>query len=180
MFKVSITINEKLFDKYTNIRKESAEAIAGIVAEEFEQLLFNAPQYTGSFVANMAVQGGLSGPRGATKHTPDATFDRKISPEQAAARGQLPAIMHAKKKNPNIVKNLTGHITKSAGWLTGVTIYNNWTDAEVVEALAGSQLRPGNAEGAHAMQQAEARLQQRANQPVLYDSAEFHRLRNVK
>ena len=179
MFKVSIKIDEKLFDKYANLRKEAAEAIAGIVAEEFEHLLFNAPQYTGSFVANMAVQGGLDGPKGAVVKKPDDTFDRKITKEQAFIRGNLPAILHAKKKNPNIVKNLTGHITKSAGWLTGVTIYNNWTDAEVVENLSPAQLRDDNKAGTHAMDQAKARLQQRANQPIFYDSAEFHRLRNV-
>lgn len=178
MFKVSIKINEKLFDKYADLRKEAAEAIAGIVAEEFEMLLHNAPQYSGNFVANMAVQGG--GRAGGKGGTPISAFPEKIKPEQAMARGQLPAIMYAKGKNPNIVKNLTKHITRSAGWLTGVTIYNKWHDAEIVESLPGAELRPVNQEGAHAMQQAEARLQQRANQPILYDSAEFHRLRNVK
>jgi hypothetical protein len=180
MLQVKVEINEKLFAEFSKIRRRTAEAIAGLVAEEFDILLHNSPQYTGNFVANMAIQAGLGGAKGAVVKPAKEFFPQDITREQAMARGQLPAIMAAKRRNPNIVKNMTRHINYRTGWITGVSIYNPWEDAEIVEGLSPGQLRPVNKEGAHPLDQAKARLQQRANQTIFYDSAEFHRLRNIE
>lgn len=157
----------------SEVRKQTAECIAGMVAETFEQILFNAPQFTGNFVANMAVRSGL----GAGSKGGEDYFPHVRSPQEVFERGNIPAIEIAKSNNPNIVKNLTAHITKQSGWMSGVTIYNRLEDAEVVEALPVTHLRDPNVPGVHPMARGRAWLEAIAGQKVVYGSPEFHSYR---
>jgi hypothetical protein len=167
---------EKLLGKLADVRKETAECIAGMIAETFEQILHNAPQYTGNFVANMAVQaGGSAGQKGGEEYFPHVR-----NPEEVFERGMMPAIEVAKRENPNIVKNLTAHITKQAGWLPAVTIYNRLSDAEVVENLNAMRLRDPNVPGVHPMARGEMWLNAIAGKKIVYDSPEFHAFRMKK
>jgi len=163
----------KMLSKQMNIRKEVAECMAGMIAVAFDDLLLNAPQYTGNFVANMAVRAGAyGGNKGGVEY-----FPHKQNIQDVFIRGNMAAVYIARKENPNIVKNLTAHIKKSSGWLQEVTIYNRFEDSEIVESLEAGELRDGNKEGAHAMAQAAAQMQSLANKTIIYDSPEFHAFR---
>jgi len=164
------------FKEAENVRKETAECIAGMVAETFEQILFNAPQYTGNFVANMAVRSGLSaGAKGGEEY-----FSHVwpiVPPQEVFERGKMPAIEAALSANKNIVKNLTSHIVKQSGWISGVTIYNRLSDAEIVENLNAMRLRDPNVPGAHPMARGAAWLEAIAGKKIVYGSPEFHAYR---
>ena len=175
---------EKLLGKLADVRKETAECIAGMIAETFEQILYNAPQYTGNFVANMAVQaGGSAGQKFGTKDKDGNTVDyfpHVRNPQEVFERGSMPAIEAALSANKNIVKNLTAHITKQAGWLPAVTIYNRLSDAEIVENLNAMRLRDPNVPGVHPMARGELWLKAIAGKKIVYDSPEFHAFRMKK
>ena len=172
-----------LFAEAQNIRKATAECIAGVVAETFNWILFNSPQYTGNFVANMAVKSGSGygnkfGDESGGDHFPHVYPIQP--PQKIFARGSMDAINIAKRNNPNIVKNLTAHIVKQSGWMSGVTIYNKLSDAETVEKLTELNLRDENAGASHPMTKGEAYLNARVSKKIVYGSPEFHALRNTK
>ena len=172
--------SKSLFKEAQNIRKETAECIAGVVAETFNWILFNAPQRTGNFVANMAVKSGSGyGTKLGDKDGKDY-FPHVRNPIDMFKKGDTTAIDIAKRNNPNIVKNLTAHIVKQSGWMSGVTIYNKFEDAEIVEMLTELRLRDDNAGASHPMTKGEAYLNARISKRIVYGSPEFHALRNTK
>ena len=171
--KATIKTDLKLSKEIDNLRRDVAEATAGMVAEEFTKLLFNAPQYSGNYVANFAVQaGGRTGSK-------SVVFPTDITPQQAVERGSLPAISVARRNNSNLKQNITKFISKRAGFFPEITIYNREDYATTVEAYLEGQLRPINRPGAHALAKAEINLTARFAKRVVVGSPEFERLRRV-
>jgi hypothetical protein len=160
--KVSITLDQKFVAGLSNIQKGVAELIANKAFEEFTELLFDAPQYSGNYVANMAIQTGqASGRKGGTE-----VFPEPASRREAARRGNLPAISHALNNNSDFVTRATRNIAQKAGWFAYITIYNKLPYAEEVEAM--DVLRRENRGGEHAMAKAEARLNAYFSRPIQY------------
>jgi len=172
--KTTVKMDMVFQKQFNKVRKETAQVMISMVEAEFADLLLNAPQFSGNFVANMAIASGSAlGRKGGEKVFPDLWNDSK-SYQQAFERGKMPAVMHAWNNVGDIRKNLTAHITKSAGYLTSVTIYNKLPDAELIEGLSASDLRDVNKEGAHAMAKFEINLQSRFNTNVEYGSGNWY------
>jgi len=159
-----------------DVRKACAEAIAGIVAEEFIDLVKNAPQYSGNFAANMAVAGGSRiGRIGGETY-----FDPRPHIDQAMQRGSVPAIKQALSNNSNLVSKLTAGISNGKNWLPQIIIYNRLEYAQKVEDMPASRLRDPNKPGVNPIEKARASLEARVGKTVVYGSPEFERLRNFK
>jgi len=168
--KTTVKMDMVFQKQFNKVRKETAQVMISMVEAEFADLLLNAPQFSGNFVANMAIASGSAlGRKGGEK-----VFATPKSNQQAFERGKMPAVMHAWNNVGDIRKNLTAHITKSAGYLTSVTIYNKLPDAELIEGLSASDLRDVNKEGAHAMAKFEINLQSRFNTNVEYGSGNWY------
>lgn len=167
MFSIKLDIS-KLVRELNSVRADSANVAAALVEEEFEQLLYNSPQYSGNFVANMRIKTGTRAGGSGEK-----VFKDPESVEQAFKRGQAPAIQHALSANAGFRTSATGHISKGAGWVADISIYNNWEKAGLIEGLNDDQLRMGIA---HPMEKFKASLQARLGRTVEHGSSEWNRL----
>lgn len=156
MLKTTLEIDAAAREAFSNIRRIAAEAIADIVVEEFNTLLKEAPQYSGNYVANLAL--GTSGiaRRGGQYH-----FPKNPTKGQIYRRGDSPAISIAEAANSGFAKKAVAHISGKGGWLTELVVYNRLNYAGIVEAYDEEQLRNENAGAAHALAKMGARLQSR-------------------
>lgn len=161
--KITMKIDPKFNSMVDSFRKNSALLIATIVWEEFQELLWNAPQRSGNYVANMAIQtGSSSGRKGGELVYPVIT-----DPQQFYKRGDMmPAINYAMNENEGFVARATKNIIKGAGWLDTMTVYNRLDYAEAVESM--EKLREENAGGEHAMKTFADDLQARFNMSIPY------------
>lgn len=156
-----------------DVRKPVAEAIAGMVMREFKNLLKDAPQYSGNFVANVAVSGGSI-----PQKSGELFYDPTPDLSSAFSRGNLSAISTSLKQTGNIVAKLTAGITEEGGWLPDViTIYNRINYGEYVEELKASQLRDVNREGAHPFEKTYNRLSDYGSSFIAFGTPEFESLR---
>lgn len=172
MIKQTIKLDQNLLNEVYALRRQVAEVAAGIVADEFMELLYDAPQRSGNYVANMAVAAGSSlGRKGGQLY-----FPLKKSTDELFTRGNLPAVFKAAEENKNILKNIANSIGTKAGWCPAITVYNRLAYAEVVEGYTEEELRAENSAGAHAVMKFKARLEIRINKHVVEGSPEWHYL----
>lgn len=163
MLKMKAKIDTKFLNALGNIRKDTAVMAAKVVEEEFHNLLFDAPQYSGNYVANMAISPGSRVGRSGG----GLVFPMPKNNTQAFRRGNLRAVDYAINQNANFVERATRSIRRGAGWMSTVVVYNKLNYAAVVEAY--DKLRPENAGGEHAMARFEQRLKDRFSHTIKYD-----------
>lgn len=177
MFKTTVKLDPVFDKKFKSIRKETAEVIVAMVEAEFVDLLHNAPQYSGNFVANMFIRSSTrgAGSRGGDPNAMPPLTRSKEGRARAFARGQLPAIAKAKAANANLKKNLTAHISSSAGWFGGLTVYNRLQDAETIEGLDVKGLREVNRPGVHSMARFGALLRTRLNTRIVWGDGNWYK-----
>lgn len=175
MIKMSLKLNDFLSQvrAIKELRKDSAKIIANVVCEEFIELLKNAPQYSGNYVANMAIAAGLSMGR----KEGYMIYSRPKNVTEALARGSMPAIEEAKRENSNMVKNITVNVERG-GWVAGMTIYNRLNYAKYVEDA--DHLRTENSGGEHAIQQCMNKIQSRSRETIVHGSPEYNRLLGIE
>lgn len=167
-----IKIDSDLLTRVKGMRSEVAAITATLIDEGFTKLLYNTPQASGNLVASMAIKAGHgAGSKGLEGGK--LPFPKDQTTRQKFARGSMPAIMHAKRNNANVVKNIKAHIEKSSGLWPGVTIYNRLAYAEKVEAMDAGQLRAVNAQGAHAMARAQVDIAKSISRPLLEGTPEW-------
>lgn len=172
--KMSVKIPNDLIRKISNIRRDSAKVIATMVEGVFIELLDIAPQYSGNYVANMAIAAGSRmGRKGG-----ELVFSIPESDTDAVAQGSQPAIDYARSQNSGMVAAITANVRLQSGWIPAITIYNRLDYAEHVEAWEEENLRAENDGGAHAIEQARMLLDLRFSRPILYDSPAWHALVN--
>lgn len=135
------------------LREAAAEAIIEAVEWEFHNLLIDAPQWSGNYVANMKLEAATQARTKAQEY-----FDEPESVTAAYQRGELAAVMIAKKENAEFGPKLKARLLGSggAGWLPPFIVYNPLDYASYVEE--GSKLRPVNKPGAHAIEKMADRL----------------------
>jgi hypothetical protein len=168
---------EEFNDKIDNLNVEVAEVVSGIVIEEFEIMLNNAPQYSGNFVANMWIRSGRAG--GARKQ-PKKFFEKPSSVQQAVERGSQAAIEVAKSENSGIRDELVSGVQTKTGWFGGAVVYNRLSEGDIIEGLGVSELRSVNSSGAHPIAKMDVAVQARFDRLALVGSPEWERLRKVK
>lgn len=169
MIKQTIKLDPVIRKTIMSLRVEVAEVIAGMVVEEFDTLLKDAPQRSGNYVANMAIAAGdRAGQKDAGR-----VFPVSSKKSDWLKRGNMAAITWARRNNAHIVRTLPQHIIRGSGFLPTVTIYNKLDYAHIVEGYTEEQLRDENAGGAHAMTRAAARLQARAGEYVTHNSPQW-------
>lgn len=156
------------------IQVESGEVIAGIAAKVFLKGLFNTPQATGNYVANMVLSTTKVGSRKVEYPFP-RKYDRNNPP---FARGGYTAVDVALGKNSNFKANFMrgAGAGKGAWWGPVIVIYNKMDYASVVEA--GTYLRPINQPGAGAIKKMEHDLSQAFSRSIVYDTPEWHYFKN--
>ena len=160
--KIKISLTPEFLNYVDGFRPGVAGLIARIVWEEFEELLWTAPQMSGNYVANLRIQtGSRSGSKGGTLVYPIPEKE-----EGYFKRGSLPAISYALSQNLDFVARATRNIKRGAGWLPMITVYNLLPYAGVVEDM--DKLRLENRGGEHAVKQFEERLQARFNHTIPY------------
>ena len=151
------------------VSKEAGEVIAGLTAQVFVQALFNVPQASGNYVANMVLTTTMVGSREVDYPFP-TKYDRKNPP---FARGGGAAVGVAISKNANFKANF---MKSAVAWGPDIVIYNKMEYGPLVEE--GSYLRQINQPGAGAMQKMEHMLSQAFSRPIVYDTPEWHYLRS--
>lgn len=172
MHKVTVKFDQKAIEEVYSLRKNIALVVAGLVVDEFHELLKDSPQRSGNFVANMAIAAGTSmGRKGG-----ELVFPIVTDPEAMMQRGSIPAIHYAMEQNKNLAENVTRSISRKAGWCPAITIYNRLAYARVVEGYTEEQLRDVNREGAHPIMKARARMAIRTNKTIKYKSPEWYYL----
>lgn len=154
--KSKVTISNDLIELFQDggLRKAAAQQIASIVKEEFDEMLMDAPQYSGTYVANM-----MLGTSGIARRGEEFPFGKK-KPKLADAyrRGQMSAVNFAKSRNEGFVTKATAHIMGKGGWIRELVVYNPLEKASVIENLDDPDLRFG---GEHALAKMADRLRRR-------------------
>jgi hypothetical protein len=172
LMKITIKLDPISTKAAAKVKDEIALVTGNIVAEEFVKMLYDAPQYTGNFVANMAVAAGSTrGRKGG-----EIYFDQKITKSQAFSRGKLPAISKAISNNTGLQERMRASIRRSAGLWPAVTYYNNLPNAEEIEGLEPNELRPINSAGAHPLAKMTRALQVRFKERLVVGSPEWEYL----
>lgn len=128
--KSKITISNDLIELFEmgGLRKAAARQIASIVKEEFDEMLMDAPQYSGTYVANM-----MLGTSGIARRGEAFPFGKGRPKERVFRRGQLEAISFAKGRNEGFVDKATAHIVGKGGWLRELVVYNPLEKASYIE-----------------------------------------------
>lgn len=177
MFSISVNaakFKQELLLQQKRIQVESGEVIAGLAAKVFVENLFNVPQATGNYVANMTLTTTRTGSK-----TPDYPFPVKYDwSNPPFARGGGAAVSVAVGKNAEFkAKFMRGAGSgRGAWWGPVIVIYNKMDYAEEVEE--GEKLRPVNKPGAGAMKKMEYMLAAEFSRPIVYDTPEWHYLKN--
>ena len=172
MISSKIKLDDIFEGKMDNVRKNTADAIISIVLEEFNTMLRNSPQRYGNFTANFTISPGLR----VGRKSAEMVFPTDVPEAQWFKRGQLPAINHALSSVAGLSSKMTTHITRSSGWMTGMTVYNRLDYAEKVEGYSEFTLRAENKGAAHPLSKMQARLKSRSKKKIVYGSPEFLRL----
>ena len=172
MIRTHIKLDDQLEGKMATARKDVAKAMISIVLDEFNHMLKGAPQRYGNFVANFSIAPGLRAGRVPAK----LYFPTNTDENSWFARGNLPAIQVAQSNVSNLTSRMTAHVTKSSGWMSGMTVYNRLDYAEKVEGYSEFTLRAENKGGSHPLAKMEARLAARSKKKVVYGSPEFEAL----
>ena len=163
MLRIKAEVNTKFLTAMGEIRAATAAIASKVVEEEFNKLLLDAPQFSGNYVANMAIApGSRVGKKGGSLVFPIPKNDA-----QAFRRGNLRAVDYAISQNANFVERATRSIRRGAGWMSTIVVYNKLNYAAVVEAY--DSLRPENAGGEHAVAKFEQRLKDRFSNTIKYD-----------
>jgi len=176
MGKWEVKLGEDMFKRFQALPSDVSRAIAGQIYEVFEDMVKGAPQYSGNFVAHMNITAGSK--KSVTKI---GALPIPDSPEEAMRKGNDPAVRIALGNAKNFIKNATRTLSSGGSWHLPptVTIYNELDYAEAVEELDDKELRAVNSGGAHPITKAEAEMQSRALDILLYGSPEFERLKNL-
>jgi len=156
MLKMSVEVDFAKLELLSNVRKLACVAVANIMMEEFETMLYMAPQYSGNYVANMRLGSGVARGRSGG----ELIFPIPNNSSEALRHGDMEAINASLRTLGNFTKNATAHITKKVGWISGLTVYNNLEYSDTVEHL--DRLRAENAGGEHAVEQMIERLANRS------------------
>jgi len=154
--------------QFKKVRKDTMNVAAAVVEEEFVDMLYNAPQYSGNFVANMKIKAGARASGEGKAH-----FPAEPNLARVFQRGNAPAIQVALQENKGVRQALVGHVDKKRGWMQTVVISNAWKKASVIEDLNDSQLTHG---GAHPLAKLKASMQARFSRTIEYGSPEWYRL----
>jgi hypothetical protein len=174
--KMTLNISKEVFEPFTWLRKEVGEAIVGIICDEFNDLLRHAPQWSGNYVANMAITAGIR--QGSKQLSSSEMFPIPSTVQEALEAGTQGPINVALEQNKNMVANFSKAIGKGMGWIpASLTIYNKLRYAEYVEDMPESRLRAPNKIGYRAIQTAESNITAKVAESIEYGSPEFYRLR---
>ncbi len=175
--RITYEVDRGLEEELGRMSKRLAKYVVGVVEKEFVELLNNAPQRSGNYVANFAVSGGSRiGRQQAVDYFPPEPTNQEI-----VGRGSTPAITMAMLNNSNLKDRLTSHITRgSGGWLPTLTVYNRIDYAGDVEGYGVSSLRDVNKPGVHAMSKFTAKLKSALSANVLYGSTRFNTVADIK
>jgi hypothetical protein len=125
--------------------------VATAVYAEFVEMLNEAPQYSGNYVAHMRI--GTSR-KGGTSRIGMFTIPKSVT--EAYHRGNMPAISIALENSENFITNYAANLLGKGGWLPTITVSNDLRYAEFVEAM--DSLRTENAGGEHAVDKLRARI----------------------
>jgi hypothetical protein len=163
--------SSKLMLQFANLTREITEVMAGVIEHEFVQHLYNTPQASGNYVANMTLSTSRAGKQGG-----EDIFPRPKRNEQPPfARGKLPAIQAAISRNKDFRNKVVAKAGRGAWSGPTIVIYNRMDYAEAVEK--GERLRPVNQPGANAMAKLRAALASKFAQPIVYGSQEWLKYR---
>lgn len=175
--RITYEVDKEFESKMARMSGELANAVVSIVEKEFVELLMDAPQKSGNYVANFALAAGSAlGRKSAGEYFPPSPTNAQI-----VNRGSHPAILVAMSNNSHFRKSMTGHIVAGRGGFTpNLTIYNRIGYAGEVEAYGVSSLRDPNKPGVHAFQKFSAKLQAAMNVTVVYGSTHFNHLANMR
>ena len=181
MYKMSVSIDGQLIGQGAQVqgrntksaraqlavaKQEAMAILATLVEEEFAKMLYDTPQYSGNFVANMALQAGdRMGRKGG-----EYFFPKKIKRSEAFIRGHLPAVQRAWEENKGFKARFVSSLTRGAGLFPAVTVYNRIENAEFLESLEGVDLREDNRPGAHPIEKMERALQKRFSERLVANS----------
>ena len=177
MLKQTVKIDTNMSKKLNQAFRDEHAVQSAIIAEVFVYLLHDTPQFSGNFVANMALQvGGSRGQKGGMFY-----FDKHADVTKAFSRGSLAAINKARELNKGFQERMIRSLLSGRqGINPKVTLYNNLPTAETIENLDFNDLRRVNRAGANPMYKADRMLKARFAKPLKAGSPEWERLRKLR
>ncbi len=172
MIKSTIKVDPKDSQKFGKVLSEALAVCASIVEDEFIDLLHNAPQRYGNYVANFSIgTGDRIGRSGG-----DIYFPTNTKPQDWYVRGDIPAIRIAMERNNNLLEKLNIYVNRVPVFGPTIIVYNRLSYSDAVEGYSKAELREANAGGEHALMQAKVKIQARFSKTIIAGSAEWDQL----